>query len=336
MNENTNKYQQIENETADWFARVTAGDLSQAEKAKLAQWKLQSPEHSAAYSAVEQLWSSAESLKGDEDILKALGDIPAAKPSRGPKFLWQSLGSIAATFLLFALARLLFIEPVIESQVYSTAVNLETIELQDGSQVTLDAHSKLIVALSDTSRKLTLQRGRARFDVAKDPARPFSVSTRQGAVTALGTIFDVNLHENAVKVRLLEGMVRLNSTENTQIGSANTQQTSSIMQAGQQATVSRRKGIEAISTITDSSADDWTQGKLVFDNTSIAAVLQDTNRYLPTPVVFFSEEIGNLKVSGTFRSDSPELIIQALLVTFPLELVDQSSQRVLVWDSKRR
>src|SRR5690606_1267183 len=50
--------------------------------------------------------------------------------------------------------------------------------------------------------------GRARFDVAKNPDLPFTVTSRGYTVTALGTIFLVDdTRGNHLKIALLEGQV---------------------------------------------------------------------------------------------------------------------------------
>ncbi len=45
----------------------------------------------------------------------------------------------------------------------------------------------------DTRRTVRLLRGRAFFDVARDPDRPFTVEAGDARVTALGTAFAVSL-----------------------------------------------------------------------------------------------------------------------------------------------
>ena len=63
--------------------------------------------------------------------------------------------------------------------------------LQDGSQVTLDTSSSIRVEESDSRRVVRLLAGRARFQVARDPARPFIVRAGGQQVIALGTVFTV-------------------------------------------------------------------------------------------------------------------------------------------------
>src|SRR6185437_8522028 len=57
------------------------------------------------------------------------------------------------------------------------------------------------------ARSLTLDRGQARFDVAHDVARPFSVTADGHKVVATGTAFDVDLLGPKLLVTLLKGHV---------------------------------------------------------------------------------------------------------------------------------
>jgi len=77
--------------------------------------------------------------------------------------------------------------------VYSTGVGeRRTLTLADGSVVTLDARSRIQVKYRDRERLIDLDQGQARFDVAKDPARPFRVSAAgRETVLAFGTQFNV-------------------------------------------------------------------------------------------------------------------------------------------------
>ena len=55
-----------------------------------------------------------------------------------------------------------------------------------------------------------LLRGEARFQVAKNPARPFVVATREARVRAVGTLFNVRTDGAVTDVAVLEGRVEVN------------------------------------------------------------------------------------------------------------------------------
>jgi transmembrane sensor len=82
-----------------------------------------------------------------------------------------------------------------------------SITFEDGTIAFLDADSAADVSYSETRRLVTLRRGRAFFDVAKNPSRPFIVAAADRRVTALGTRFQVRLGPGQMEVVLLEGSV---------------------------------------------------------------------------------------------------------------------------------
>ncbi|NQX85315.1 MAG: FecR domain-containing protein [Flavobacteriaceae bacterium] len=89
----------------------------------------------------------------------------------------------------------------------------ETLALIDGSEVHLNAQSTLSYDTSnwEDTRTLSLN-GEAYFKVTK--GQTFTVNTRNGAVTVLGTQFNVISHENYFEVTCYEGKVRVTSNTN--------------------------------------------------------------------------------------------------------------------------
>src|SRR3546814_16920388 len=79
--------------------------------------------------------------------------------------------------------------------------------LDDDSRLSLDANTRVRVKYSRAGRQLWLEEGRARFEVAKDPLRPFSVAAAGKIVVATGTEFSVELLGREPPVILYEGHV---------------------------------------------------------------------------------------------------------------------------------
>src|SRR3546814_154335 len=81
------------------------------------------------------------------------------------------------------------------------------VTLADGSVVTLDSDTRMLARIGGERRDITLLAGRALFDVAKDPQRPFVVKAGDRTITALGTLFDVDVSPTELRVTLAEGVV---------------------------------------------------------------------------------------------------------------------------------
>src|SRR6185312_1437239 len=117
---------------------------------------------------------------------------------------------------------------------YHTALGeRRVITLSDGSKLSLDADSEVTVRYGKHDRALHLLRGQARFDVAHDKSRPFSVVAGNQRVIATGTAFNIDIAGPKVLVTLIEGhVVVVNETEGPQ---ANVEAARTIeLKAGQQ------------------------------------------------------------------------------------------------------
>src|SRR5262249_50303587 len=94
--------------------------------------------------------------------------------------------------------------------VFQTVVGEQSsFTLQDGSVLFLNTDSKVRVSWLPRERHIELVRGEARFKVAKDATRPFTVATTTAAVRAVGTVFNVRPEPLATQVAVLEGRVEV-------------------------------------------------------------------------------------------------------------------------------
>jgi transmembrane sensor len=104
------------------------------------------------------------------------------------------------------------------SVIENNAENVRTVTLPDGSTVGLFAQSSIryLKEFTASSREIQL-RGKAFFEVRKDPSRPFSVYAGGTRTTALGTSFTIDTRAQAYKttVRLHTGKVVVASANMT-------------------------------------------------------------------------------------------------------------------------
>ncbi len=201
------------------FNRDTA--VTSEELAVFREWVARSPSHKQALTEAENFWCEAE-------ILTALS-VPHNKLQAnrlGAFFdsLWFGLsqiiqginksGAVAALLVLgigISLSSwLLPLSGSVGNGVYATAIGEQkVIVLRDNSRVQLDTYSQVRVEYQDAVRRIHLLRGKAHFDVAKNPQRAFEVYARDGLVRAVGTAFSVYLTDTDIQVTVDEGRVDL-------------------------------------------------------------------------------------------------------------------------------
>jgi transmembrane sensor len=82
-----------------------------------------------------------------------------------------------------------------------------TVQLADGSSVSVGPNTLMQVEYRKGIRRIGLQRGEALFTVAKDPERPFIVNAGGAVARAVGTRFGVERREDRIRVTVAEGKV---------------------------------------------------------------------------------------------------------------------------------
>jgi ferric-dicitrate binding protein FerR (iron transport regulator) len=166
------------------------------------------------------------------------------------------------------------------------------IKLPDGSLVWLNAASSLTynLNLASAKQRLVKLQGEAYFEVAKDKAHPFVVSTEKQTVEVLGTHFNINSYpdERVTKTTLLEGSIRVSHRD--------TQETE-ILQPGEQSIVSS-SGISVNEVDTDEFIA-WTKGYFMFNNERQESIMRKLSRWYNVEVEYADEAAKNVMYYGT-------------------------------------
>jgi transmembrane sensor len=192
---------------------------------------------------------------------------------------------------------------------YATGIGEQrTIRLADNSVIDLNARSTIRVHFSQDARTVELIQGQALFHVAKDTHRPFVVRSDGMAVRAVGTEFDVYRKQTGMVVTVLEGRVAVTPTTHERNSSAATSQTSAILSAGEQLTVTPVAALRPHrADITVATA--WTQRRLVFEETPLAEVAEEFNRYSVRQLNIDDPELARRPISGIYSSSDPSSVI---------------------------
>ncbi|TQV78906.1 DUF4880 domain-containing protein [Exilibacterium tricleocarpae] len=301
---------------AHWFNEHRAGDMTDADKRLFNQWLCQSPENRAAYRRIERHWAMFEAVAQDPQILAAREQDRRTfdKPSR-----WRRAGLAVAAVLLSVttswtvidsgLAGDIDIAQHTETAIYRTHLGQRlTFSLSDGSSVSLDTDSALQVSDMRANRSLELLRGRAFFNVAKDPSRPFIVRAGAKTVRALGTAFQVSMQGDDVTVTLVEGLVRVEADG----GPAQPDPPPvDIQQPGGRLSAPQDSNwvVEQVDVHLQTS---WLNGHLVFLGEPLADAIAEINRYSQQKLTFIDNGLPEPEILGVFRTGDVESFVRAL------------------------
>lgn len=193
-----------------------------------------------------------------------------------------------------------------------------TLQLSDGSRVTLNADSKLSIP-SDfglTNRTLYLE-GEGYFEVEHDPSKPFRVYTGEVYTEVLGTAFNIKSYEDdeppRVEVVVAEGLVELGkeSVNGSRLALLNPNQMGVVSEAGK----------INISEVPDLDLKiGWINGLLVFDNAEFSEVARQLERRFNINIKVDDETIYSRRLTATFGPESLSEILNVIAVSLQLEM----------------
>jgi transmembrane sensor len=182
------------------------------------------------------------------------------------------------------------------------------------------------VDYSGEQRLITLLKGQALFEVAKDPARPFIVTAGAQRVVALGTTFDVRLNDKAVEVILVEGKVEIKEIP----ASAKNKPARPVQLASGERLVASPAALKPeVTKIDTSKATSWREGYVTFEDTPLTDAIAEMNRYSTVRIVPEDEKLSSLRITGLFRAGQQARFTEALQVYFPIDAKREGNVIVL-------
>ncbi|MEJ1964984.1 MAG: FecR domain-containing protein [Gammaproteobacteria bacterium] len=360
-------------EAAEWLACLQSDECSREDRERYVEWLRESPVHVAEMLRTAQLSESlrrwhrkphrsvealsatvvmlparnrratlSEGISGDDGrSRKPRSETPrsesahrAASRTRAPRI---ALLSAAAAAVLAVLA---FFWLMPGDQIIRTdRGERREVLLAEGSVVQVDPGSSLRISLTEQTRRVRLERGRAMFRVAHDSARPFLVEADGVVVRAVGTAFGVERQRQGVMITVAEGKVAVLSSRhpatNEPAGAAAAQPRSQV--ARERANEMPAPGAGAIATympddgavmlvanqqvtMTAGEANPvravdsrkvlaWAEGRLIFDHEPVTAVIEAFNRYNRLQLHVTDASLARRPVSGTFRASDPESFV---------------------------
>lgn len=180
------------------------------------------------------------------------------------------------------------------------------VRLADGTLVTLGSGAALDERFSPARRDVTLMRGEAFFDVAKNRARPFVIGAGAARVTVVGTHFNVKIDGDQTVVTVEGGIVRLGAAGGTAGSGPEIRLT-----AGQQGFVEDGK-VQAQPNFDPLAVSAWRHDQMVFYNARLDTVVAELNRYRRAPVYIANRAYAGETISGVFGTKDTGDVIRTL------------------------
>lgn len=343
------------NVVVDWCLRLSDGTMSPQDRERLHDWLAGDTTRGEQLGAALAAWDAVEADADAPEMLalrrEALGAVHRAGQRRWLSTRFMPSPVLWARPMLWAIAAALVLTLSIGSFLlwhggrdeYRTGIGeRRVIALADGSRLSLDADSAVTVAFTAQRRNIILEKGRARFKVAKDPLRPFAVRSGRNVIVATGTEFSVERLSREVRVALFEGHVAvLRDTPQGQMNEI-------VRRDGHRFTAERAltPGHEiglpvsgmigsigpAISAMVGGEGvggEGWGAEQISFTSETLGTAAERMNRYAERRRITVDPGVADIRISGVFNIGDVDAFAQAIAATFPVDATVDDTTIVL-------
>ncbi len=338
---------EIERQAADWTMRIDRG-LSAQEQDEYSQWLAEDRLHREAIAVYRWGWDEFDRLAGlqtthhaqiDPDLLAPGNRF--AKKSRIVKGLFAAIplaASIAIVAMVFWPDSAPKPTPFASKAAIELIARIEQKTLEDGSVIKLNRGAVVETQYTPELRRVTLVRGEANFEVAKDPSRPFIVNVAGVDVRAVGTQFNVRLVNDTVDVIVSEGIVSVSAKELLQSGEKVFEEP--ILEVGQRAVMKLGDAPRLDVTLLSESEMDrelgWQPRLMDFDDVPMREIVAAFNRSNRVQLVLGDPSLEGIRLSYSLWSDNVEGFVRLMESSFGMRAEWQSGGEIILKDARSR
>jgi len=225
----------------------------------------------------------------------------------------------AAAVLLFSLGIFRFLKPANDLKTFTSDTKIAApVKLSDGSVIHLNKNSviKYPGKFGQNSREVYFW-GEAFFAIASDKTRPFVIEAGETRIKVLGTSFNVRASEETGRV---EVTVNSGSVLFYYVDESETALDQVTLTAGDRGVYDRKTGEISKSVNTDLNFLGWKTGILVFDEASLADVLETLSGRYDVSFNVTDNQIKNLRLTATFDNESLDSILQVIQLVHSVKI----------------
>ena len=303
------------------------GTISDDEEKLLAEFMQGSEQNRAQFRQWEEEWRNCAQQQAPDKTKAAWERMtaqmqPAEKAHTGTVhrrrwFLYAAAAAVVLAVLGCALWWLIPRSPQEPFMAQTAPHQQQTVTLPDGTQVTLNASSKLVCSeqFGQNDRHITFE-GEAEFDVKKNAALPFVIQVGDYSVTVLGTHFNLSAYQQdeAYTLALIEGSVKVKY-----------KQDSVMVQPNEQVRFDRKTATFTKAPVQAVQSVGWTQGKLTFDNIPLQDLASKLERLYDVRISFADSQLAQEQVYISITVDQPFAdVCAALEALLPITIQEQN------------
>lgn len=301
------------------IGKYLSGNMSPPEKKELMAWAESDTTHQSYLDDMIEVWGKASDAEPDFDanieaawakVDQRLPSVESEQPTGAKvRSIYRArrrwLQMAAAVIVVLAVGwwwRSSSIQPDVWVAVNTLDGKVKEITLPDGSEIWLNANSRLSYPESFVMRQIRLE-GEASFDVARMEDSPFEIYSGEAKTTVLGTSFSIRAYpdEEVIEISVTSGTV----TFEEQAGDEKVtlvKNTSAVLKKKEQTI---EKAEEAISNATS-----WKTKYFDFENEAIGEMLKTFERHFSVRFEIQNKEAEgvNLRLTKQPAKNLPDLL----------------------------
>lgn len=273
---------------------------------------------------LEKLVASTRSPKGRFSAAANYPKLEKRLPHRNKRLLPIRIFATAAAIALLCIPAWFAYNHLrsVPMQTVGTLAETRTVQLPDGTHVTLNHYSSLTYPerFKTANREVQLS-GEAYFEVSKDRSHPFIVQTEAIDVQVLGTHFNVNAYRDnsEVKTTLLEGSVAVSNKSNS---------VRMILKPNESAIYNKVEQ-SLICEVPKNATEDiaWCNGEFIFSNLPLQKIARQLSNSFGVTIHISDTALQNYRITARFNAgESLEHILSLLQQAGPFGYSQNGNQ----------
>ncbi len=272
----------MEDEAVQWLLLQRAGDMSADQWDEFTHWLEADPRHADMFDILVQADEPLDALDADSAVA-----APASTQAANDNWIGRIVPWAMATAAALVLAIFVF-NPMSEPQYTRLATapgERQTIALSDAITMTLNGSSS--VSLEEGTVNVEVLDGEVAFAINSEEPSPLRVKVADLVLTDYGTVFNVTLDNERLRVAVAEGIVAINPDSEV-----------IAINAGEMAEQEIGSDVLTTSEIAPETVATWRVGRLEFDDTPAPEAVAQMARSTGAEIVL-SQRLINARLTGS-------------------------------------
>jgi transmembrane sensor len=236
-------------------------------------------------------------------------------------FMWAVAATVAMLLLLGSLFLTRLNEPA-WTEIRSAGTETRTIQLADGSQVTLNRNSTLSYPEDFQTENRTVRlEGEAFFEVARAEGKRFTIYARDTKTEVIGTSFNLRAYaSDPVQVQVVTGKVAFARTGDDE---------AIFLEPGQEGVLAGKRSPPLKQAIEQPNFQAWKTKNLTFNDQPLEQLAAELERYFNISITIQNEALRNCRFTTSFREPDLQEVLDILAVTGNLTITQAGNRYII-------